>query len=116
MNKSERGKGVVLSDVTFEEQKSVINKQSFMQLNELYEFMSANPAVKIRLEGHTDKIGSKIKNLDLSKARASAVKSYLVQKGLPSHRIVAVGYGDSKPICQPKCDSNRRVELILTSE
>jgi OOP family OmpA-OmpF porin len=109
----EAGKNVVLNHVIFREQKSELQPESFGQLDEVVSQMTINPSLRIRLEGHTDRIGSHIMNMNLSKDRAQAVKSYLVGKGVNALRIVAIGYGDSKPICKPKCNANRRVEFKI---
>jgi outer membrane protein OmpA-like peptidoglycan-associated protein len=112
----EAGKNVVLNHVIFREQKSELQPESFGQLDEVVSQMTINPSLRIRLEGHTDRIGSHIMNMNLSKDRAQAVKSYLVGKGVNALRIVAIGYGDSKPICKPKCNANRRVEFKILED
>lgn len=53
---------------------------------------------KFRIEGHTDSVGSRERNLDLSKRRAQAVVDYLGTKGADPFRFSVVGYGPDKPI------------------
>ena len=79
----------------------------------------------IRVEGHADnvEIGPTLKsrypsNWELSKARASGVLRYLVEKGgLDSARLASVGYGDGRPVATNATEegrtSNRRVEVLL---
>lgn len=70
---------------------------------------------KFRIEGHTDSVGSRDFNVDLSKRRAQAVVEYLASKGADRSRFAVVGYGFDKPI--PGLDAgagaNRRVEVVL---
>lgn len=72
----------------------------------------------IRVEGHTDsKPITKSKwssNEALSQARAEAVRSYLVSKGVSSNRIEAIGYGASKPKGTPA--ASRRVDVVVLAD
>ncbi|MBA2920530.1 OmpA family protein [Sphingomonas sp. MAH-20] len=66
------------------------------------------------IEGHTDSIGSRASNLDLSRRRAQSVVAYLTEHGVPPSRLKAIGYGfdhprDGLPASDP---SNRRVEIV----
>lgn len=66
------------------------------------------------IEGHTDTIGTREQNLDLSRRRAESVVSYLVSKGVPASQLQAVGYGFDKPSTGLSASSplNRRVEIV----
>ncbi|MEZ5471353.1 MAG: OmpA family protein [Marinicella sp.] len=66
------------------------------------------------IEGHTDSIGSKEYNLVLSEKRAQSAKNQLILRGVKSDRLVALGYGEQKPIeSVDKIDpSQRRVEIV----
>ncbi|MCX8028587.1 MAG: OmpA family protein [Brevinematales bacterium] len=72
---------------------------------------------RIRVEGHTDNIGSYDYNLKLSKARAESVKRELVRNGLREDRITTEGYSFDRPIAPNDTEEgrarNRRVEFIL---
>ena len=73
---------------------------------------------EIVIEGHTDARGSAEYNQQLSKARAEAVRAYLVTRGVDPDKIIAVGMGESQPIAQNNSAegraNNRRVEIIVT--
>ena len=103
-----------LSDIHFEQTKSKILSQSFKKLDILYDILNRNKYFKIRINGHTDKIGHSRKNLRLSKKRAKAIKLYLIKKGIDKSRVETHGYGDRHPICKSPCSENRRVEFKLS--
>jgi outer membrane protein OmpA-like peptidoglycan-associated protein len=79
--------------------------------------MNENPAYLLEINGHTDNIGDKSFNTDLSQRRANAVKAYLISKGIKSERLTAKGYGDSQPAADNKTSAgrakNRRVEFKI---
>ncbi|NLC71456.1 MAG: OmpA family protein [Desulfuromonadaceae bacterium] len=82
------------------------------------EFIKNNPAIPyMLLAGHTDSIGSDAYNQKLSERRANAVRNYLIQNfNIDSKKLVAKGYGESKPIATNDTEAgrqkNRRVEII----
>ena len=60
--------------------------------------MLANPDIIVEIQSHTDSRGSDSYNQDLSQRRAESVVEYLKSKGINANRLVAKGYGESKPI------------------
>ncbi|WP_237726132.1 OmpA family protein [Variovorax sp. CF313] len=71
---------------------------------------SARPVDSIRVTGHTDRLGSNSYNQALSLARASTVRDYLVQAGVPAQAVQVQGKGESEPKVQ--CTQTRRADLI----
>jgi len=71
---------------------------------------SARPVDSIRVTGHTDRLGSNSYNQALSLARASTVRDYLVQAGVPAQAVQVQGKGESEPKVQ--CAQTRRADLI----
>lgn len=68
----------------------------------------------VLVEGHTDAVGDDAYNLGLSKARARAVRDYLVQHhGIEASRLKTVGYGEGRPVegADPRAAVNRRVQF-----
>ncbi len=106
-----------LENVYFEFGKSVLMPESFTSLNELVELLKAQPAMEIEISGHTDNVGSSASNIKLSQDRAEAVRNYLIRSGISGKRIVAVGYGDTKPVASNNTDEgrslNRRTEVKI---
>jgi outer membrane protein OmpA-like peptidoglycan-associated protein len=100
--------------------KSTIKKESNPLLNEIAQALKDHPTFVIRIEGHTDNIGSAATNKKLSQARADAVRKYLVGKGIGGSRLTAVGYGLEQPIDDNSTDAgrsvNRRVEFHIVSK
>jgi outer membrane protein OmpA-like peptidoglycan-associated protein len=116
------GDRINLENVKFDSDKTVILEKSIPALEQLYEFMQANPQMSIELQGHVNGEGKKNKRkfIKLSKARAEAIKTELVQRGVDSSRLNVVGYGNSKmiyptPINNRQAEANRRVEAEVTS-
>jgi OmpA-OmpF porin, OOP family len=69
--------------------------------------------VQIKVEGHTDRIGSDESNMKLSKARARTVVEEFVADGIDPSVITAEGYGESKPVTGTKCDKiANRAKLV----
>jgi outer membrane protein OmpA-like peptidoglycan-associated protein len=69
----------------------------------------------LRVEGHTDNVGSAAINRELSARRAEAVRDALVRAGMPAERLVAQGFGDGKPVSSNTNEAgrarNRRIEI-----
>jgi len=86
-------------------------------LNNVASILTANPTYKVNIEGNTDNTGKAEKNQILAEARANAVKSYLITKGIDEARLIAIGNGSDKPIADNKTAAgrakNRRVEMLV---
>jgi outer membrane protein OmpA-like peptidoglycan-associated protein len=113
---------IVLPEVYFEFDKSDIKPESYPVLDGGAETIkivfAGNADVKIEVQGHTDSKGSDEYNLNLSNRRANSVKDYLViNHGLTPDRLLARGYGESRPVASNDTDAgrakNRRVEFVV---
>jgi outer membrane protein OmpA-like peptidoglycan-associated protein len=113
--------------VNFDFDKSNIRKAEEAELNKAVDFVRKYPDADIKLEGHTDSIGTEDYNHKLSHKRAEAVMQYLIDKGgVDKARISAEGFGESRPIAPNKTEKgkdnpkgraeNRRVEVLIISE
>jgi len=93
---------------------------SYLALDVLAALMKDHPEWHLTIEGHTDNQGKADKNLLLSKQRATAVRDYLVKKGIPENQLTAGGLGQEHPIADNNTAAgratNRRVELKLSQE
>jgi outer membrane protein OmpA-like peptidoglycan-associated protein len=93
-----KGEAVVLKNIFFDYNLSIIRKESEDELVRLYKFMRDNPNVKVEVSGHTDSHGNDDYNNELSRDRASAVVRYMTRKGLDANRFKSVGMGEKQPI------------------
>jgi outer membrane protein OmpA-like peptidoglycan-associated protein len=113
----ERGKKVVLKGINFEFNKATLRKDSETILTMAYNAMVANPDVQVEISGHTDNVGSQESNQVLSLKRAQAVRNWLVEKGIASNRMKAVGKGQNEPVATNDTDTgraeNRRIEFYV---
>ena len=105
-------------NLEFETGKDIIRTSSYASLNSLAMLLVKKANYGLRIEGHTDNVGSDTKNLVLSQKRATAVKNYLKKKGVDSSKLEDFGYGESKPIATNDTpegrQKNRRVEMTIT--
>ncbi|PIS37683.1 MAG: hypothetical protein CO150_09195 [Nitrospirae bacterium CG_4_9_14_3_um_filter_53_35] len=111
----------ILEGITFDFNKATIRPSSEPTLKEAGSVMQRFSSVKVRIEGHTDSIGSEKYNQNLSERRANAVKDYLVKNfEIDPSRIETVGFGKSKPLADNKTDEgrakNRRIEFVVTAQ
>jgi len=108
---------VRINNIFFDFNKSELKSESFLELDRLFNYLNDNQEIKIELSGHTDNIGTDEYNMNLSQARANTVKDYLVNKGINVDRIVAKGYGKTRPVATNDTDEgrqlNRRVEFKI---
>ena len=115
--KFELPKVFTLNNVFFDTGLSTLRKKSFGELNELKRILELKPEMVIELAGHTDSVGRDQNNMLLSQARADAVKTYLVSKGIEENRITAVGYGELRPVADNGSSEgrqkNRRTEVHI---
>lgn len=113
----EVGSTVRLNNIFFETGSATLKSESYSELNRVVEFMENNPSVKIELGGHTDNVGKDSFNMKLSQDRVNSVLSYLKSKNVDESRMVAKGYGESKPIADNETEEgkqkNRRVEFTI---
>ena len=94
----EKGESIVLKNIFFETGSAELKDESQVELDKLVEFMNSNTQIRIEISGHTDNVGSDAVNQKLSENRAKSVANYLIDSGIESGRIRAVGYGKTRPI------------------
>jgi outer membrane protein OmpA-like peptidoglycan-associated protein len=87
-------------------------------LDEVVEILKNNPALNIKVEGHTSGPNSE-NSMKLSQKRADRVRDYFISKTIAPSRIISIGYGSTKPLNpsdgEKENPKDRRVELNLTS-
>jgi OOP family OmpA-OmpF porin len=113
--KEEQG-AYVFRNIYFDFDKASIKAESEPILDEVSDFLKANPNLKMEIQGHTDSKGTAAYNLKLSDRRAEAVKAYLVKdEAIKPDRLTSKGYGLTKPVATNDTEEgrakNRRVEF-----
>lgn len=118
LSKAELEKTYVLSNIQFEFNSYKLMQSSFYQLDDVVKYLTENPDIRIRLDGHTDDVGSDGYNNTLSRQRAGSVAIYLRSQGVDEKRIITRGYGKQKPLVNDTTEEarkvNRRVEVTFT--
>ncbi len=95
--------------VLFENDKAEIPAQYAGTLEQIAEYMKKRPAVRLAVSGHTDSIGPKAYNLELSQKRSRRVMAYMTQKfGLSEDRFVISWFGEEKPLVDNSTEENRK--------
>lgn len=120
------GAKIILNNIFFDSNRSILRKESSTELEKVLTLMREYPFISIEVSGHTDSKGKDEANLKLSQERAKAVASYLEKQGIEKNRIIAKGYGKTKPIApntlpngKPNPEGmqqNRRVELKIIDQ
>lgn len=83
-------------DFSYDE-ATLVGDRTFVTLEALARYLRDNPAVEVRVEGHTDSRGSKDYNQQLSTRRAKAIREWLIAHGVVAGRLDAVGRGEDAP-------------------
>lgn len=113
------GQSVVLKNIFYDFDKYDLKDESMAELGKLILFLTKNPKIRIEVGGHTDNVGGKQYNQQLSEKRAKSVFDYLIQKNIPATRLEFKGYGDSKPVADNSSEQgrsqNRRTEFTILS-
>lgn len=113
---------IVLPNVQFAKEKSVVKGAAADELNEVAALMKKSPAVTLEIGAHTDAGGNAAYNLRLSQQRAAAVSAYLVKKGISPKRLKTKGFGETQllnrcrrgvPCTEAEKRQNRRIELLV---
>jgi OOP family OmpA-OmpF porin len=90
-------------------------------MNEIRDVIIHHPEiVKIEVQGHTDDSGDDAYNQRLSEERAQAVRQWLIDAGIPADKLVAKGYGYTKPLADNRIrqgrQQNRRVQFVIVEK
>jgi len=105
------------AQVNFVTASAELSPTAMTSLQPIAEFLKSSPDVKVRVDGHSDSVGSDAYNLKLSTRRAESVKAYLVESGAQDAQVMTRGFGETKPVAANTAESgrkqNRRVELEI---
>jgi outer membrane protein OmpA-like peptidoglycan-associated protein/tetratricopeptide (TPR) repeat protein len=117
VQKIEVGRSYRVNDIKYSTNSAEITGASRFILDELITFLKENPTVKIRIDGHTDNVGSMAENMNLSQNRAANVMAYLTEQGVARNRLSAKGFGPTVPLASNDTPDgraqNRRTEFSI---
>ena len=106
------------SNLLFDTGSDVLKPGADDSLNRIAQFLQQHNAMSVRIEGHTDSVGSDSYNDALSERRANAVAHALESRGVDGSHVRAVGRGKELPIATNETaagrQANRRVEIIFS--
>ena len=88
-----------------------LTSQSQQVLDQAAHIIQSQPGLQVIIAGHTDTAGSSESNQALSRQRAGAALDYLLTRGVPSYRLVAISYGELFPDQEATAEQNRRIEF-----
>lgn len=105
------------SSVKFAVNSANLTASGKAELDKLVAYLNTHPAIRVKLDGHTDASGNDKINNPLSENRALAAKDYLVSQGIDAGRIDTEGFGSTQPIADNKTAEgkakNRRIEVKI---
>jgi peptidoglycan-associated lipoprotein len=89
-------------------------------MTENAQWLKANPAAKVAIEGHCDERGSSEYNLALGERRARVARDFLVAAGIETNRISTISFGKERPFVLGHDESawkwNRRAHFLLSTK
>ena len=107
-------------NVLFDSSMAIVRNRMLPEINKVYNTLKNKPNTSVIILGHTDSDCTNEKNLALSVKRANAVKRVLTNKGIDDSRVVARGFGETKPIISNRTSigrsQNRRAEVIVVTK
>ena len=114
---------IVIPNIYYDYDKATLRPESKVVLDSILVFFNDNKDLIIEIGSHTDSRGSDAYNIKLSQARAQSVVDYLIEKGIVKDRLIAVGYGETKPVngctngvkcTEDEYQKNRRTTFRIT--
>ncbi len=108
---------VIIKRIEFEFDSDVIRHESLPLIEDIVAELNKMPAVRCRVEGHTDQRGRRKYNIELSSRRAAAVMREMIRMGIDPRRLSSKGLGFTRPLAPNDSEEhrklNRRVEFVL---
>lgn len=105
----------ISAEALFDTNSDIVRADAKDKLMDIVNWMKEHPGKGIIVEGHTDSVGGREFNLNLSLRRAQSVKNFLVRNGARASLISIDGYGYSRPVASNDTPEgrqrNRRVEV-----
>ncbi len=104
-------------DIYFEFDSSALVPAAQKILSSKADYMRANPAVRVTVEGHCDERGTDAYNMALGQRRADAARDFLVKSGIDASRLNTISYGEERPLdadsTEDAWSKNRRAHFVI---
>jgi len=111
--------GGPLKDITFNFDSAALSDEARATLRANADWLKANAAARIQIEGHCDERGEADYNMALGAKRAQAALDYLATLGIAANRMSTVSYGEEIPVCKDKTEAcwaqNRRARFVVAA-
>lgn len=108
-----------MNNLFFAFNKSDLQPESYMEMKRWIKMLNENGHINLQISGHADNIGEDVYNQKLSERRARSVVAYLVDNGIGAERLMAEGFGESKPVSTNDTEEgrqqNRRVQVRIVN-
>jgi peptidoglycan-associated lipoprotein len=118
LRKGEVPSGGPLKDIHFAFDSAALSEAARTTLRMHADWLKANPAARVQIEGHCDERGTAEYNMALGAKRAQAAMDYLVTLGVASNRLSTISYGEEIPLCKEKTEEcwarNRRARFVVS--
>ncbi|MGH7388145.1 MAG: OmpA family protein [Candidatus Rokuibacteriota bacterium] len=115
--KGEDARVIVVSDILFDFDKADVRPEEQAKIDQIATYLKENETLAIKLDGHADPRGTGRYNHALSNRRLDAIRTALVNAGVPAERIGTAPFGDRVPKCAEKTEDcfqrDRRVEVFF---
>jgi peptidoglycan-associated lipoprotein len=106
---------IVDERIYFRYNSAALTDQAPPVLTGMVAYLRTNPGLSVTVQGHCDERGTEAYNMKLGAQRAESVKQYLVDQGIPAHRLATISYGKSRPVAlghdEASWAQNRRAEF-----
>lgn len=111
--------GGPLRDIGFNFDSAALSEEARTTLRSNADWLRANAAARIQIEGHCDERGAADYNMALGAKRAQAAMDYLASLGITANRMSTISYGEEIPVCKDKTEScwaqNRRARFVVSA-
>ncbi len=107
---------VTINPVWYQPGQIYPDRASQSELIKLSVLMKKYKFIEFEIRSHTDETGSDLFNLRLSQSRAKAARDFLLARDIQTERLLASGYGEDQPVCQPPTCSEKQQGLNRRTE
>jgi peptidoglycan-associated lipoprotein len=118
LRSGESATGGPLKDISFNFDSAALSESARGTLKTNAEWLKANPAARVQIEGHCDERGAADYNMALGAKRAQAAMDYLATLGIAANRLSTISYGEEIPVCKEKTEDcwakNRRARFVVS--